>query len=137
MAYLNFYARFYGLIEKIKYAFREVFSYKASFVYLALFALSQVLVWLQAIFIKNNLSGDIVVLHYNINFGIDLVAATSRIYFYPGLAFLVFIINMTILLFLAKHKNLKILVHYLLASAVFFAVWLSLVLLSIYLINFR
>ncbi len=137
MAYSAFYARFFDLLDNIKEAFAEVFKFRASFFYLAGFIFWQIAAWTQAFFIKSRLSGDLVVLHYNVDFGIDLVAAPASVFFYPGLALLIFIINLLILLFLNRHKNLKILVHYLLAAAVLFGAFLSLVLLSVYLINFR
>jgi hypothetical protein len=137
MAYSAFYARFFGLLDNIKDAFAEVFKSRASFIYLALFVFWQALNWTQAFLVRSNLSSDLVVLHYNVYFGIDLVAGPGAVFFYPSLALTVFLINLLILLFLSRHKNLKTLVHYLLAPAVLFAAFLSLVLLSVYLINFR
>lgn len=137
MAYSAFYARFFDFTSRIKEAFAEVFKLRASFFYLAGFVFWQIAAWAQASLIKMNLSGDLVVLHYNVDFGIDLVANPSAVFFYPVLSLVVFVVNLLILLFLSQNKNLKILIHYLLAAAVLFGALISLVLLSIYLINFR
>ena len=137
MAYSAFYARFFDFVDRLKEAFAEIFKLRASFFYLAGFILWQIVVCIQVFLVKNNLSGDLVVLHYNVDFGIDLVANPSAIFFYPALSLAVFLINFLILLFFSRNKNLKILIHYLLSAAVLFSAFLSLVLLSIYLINFR
>lgn len=137
MAYSAFYARFFDFVDRIKEAFTEVFKLRASFFYLAGFIFWQIVAWVQVFLIKNNLSGDLVVLHYNVDFGIDLVANPPAVFFYPLLSLGVFLINLLVLLFLSRNKNLKILTHYLLFAAVLFGAFLSLVLLSVYLINFR
>jgi len=137
MSYSGVYARLYGLVEEFRRAVAEIFSFQASFIYLTLFIFWQAVVWTQSILIKKSLSSDIVILHYNIDFGIDLVAASGKIYLYPLLAFFIFFVNLILLMFLYRNKNLKILIHYLLAAAVLFNFLLSLVLLSVYLINFR
>lgn len=136
MAYSNFYARFYSIINKIKTAFSEIFHFKSSFFYLGMIVFWQLIAWFQAWFIKKNLSGDVLVLHYNVDFGIDLVDAPSRIYLYPLLGLLVFLLNIILLAVFHKNSNFKVLTHFLLGSAALFAVFLIVALTSIYLINF-
>ncbi len=137
MAYSNFYARFFATLDKSKASLGTIFRFLPSLVYLALVVFWQALVWLQAWFIHRNLSGDILVLHYNVDFGIDLVGNPARIYLYPLLSLGVFIINFLILAVLYKDKNFKILTHFLLGFAALFGLFLSLALLAVYLINFR
>ncbi|MFZ4631887.1 MAG: hypothetical protein ACOYL8_01610 [Patescibacteria group bacterium] len=137
MAYSNFYARFYSLFDKIKRSFSAVFQFKSSFIYLAIIIFWQLISWLQAWFIKRSLSGDVLVLHYNVDFGIDLVGDPNRIYSYPLLGLGIFLLNLSILAYFHESKNFKIYIHYLMGSAAVFASVLSVALLSIYLINFR
>lgn len=137
MSYSSFYARFYSRLEKIKDSFLEIFSYRSGVVYVILLSFYQLILWLEAFFIKKILSGKIVVLHYNIDFGIDLVAPAAYIYYYPLLALIVVFLNFILLMLFYKRKNLNVLINYLLGGALLFSIILSLVLLSVYLINFR
>jgi hypothetical protein len=137
MAYSNFYAKFFAGLDKIKNAFATIFRFRPSFIYLGLVVFWQLVAWFQVWFIDKNLSSEVLVLHYNVDFGIDLVGNPSQIYLYPLLGIGVFLINLIILAILHKDKNFKILVHFLLGAAVLFGLFLSVALLSVYLINFR
>jgi len=137
MAYSNFYARFYANIDKIKASFGAIFRYKPSLIYLGIIIIWQCAAWFQAWLIRQSLSGDVLVLHYNVDFGIDLVGAPSSIYYYPLLSLGVFFLNLIILAMLSKDKNFKILAHFLLSAATLFNIFLSIDLLAVYLINFR
>lgn len=137
MAYSNFYARIHAFSGRTKDAFWLIFRSAPSAVYFIIFAATQLLAWFQAWSIKNSLSGDILVLHYNVDFGIDLVGSPARIYIYPLFGLAVFVINLLLLLFLSKDKNIKIFSHLLLGAAALFGIFLCLALLAVYLINFR
>lgn len=137
MAYSNFYARFYTIIDQIKMSFGSIFRFKPNFVYFSIIIFWQILAWLQAWFIRHQLSGNILVLHYNVDFGIDLVGDPSQIYLYPLLGLGVFLANLIFLAIFYKEKNFKILSHFLLGAAAIFGLFLSIALLAIYLINFR
>ncbi len=137
MAYSNFYARFYANIDKIKASFGAIFRYKPSWIYFGIIVFWQLAAWFQAWLIRRSLSGDVLVLHYNVDFGIDLVAAPSSIYYYPLLSLGIFFLNLIILATLSKDKNFKIFAHFLLSAATLFNLFLSINLLAVYLINFR
>lgn len=137
MAYSNFYAKFYTVLGKIKTALAAVFRFRPSFIYLALVIFWQLVAWFQVWFIAKNLSSDVLVLHYNVDFGVDLVGDPNQIYLYPLLGIGVFLINFIVLAILHKDKNFKILSHFLWGAAVLFGSFLSIALLSVYLINFR
>ena len=136
MAYSNFYARFYNIITKIKESFQAIFNIKSSLLYLIFIIFWQLAAWFQAWFIKNNLSGDFLVLHYNVDFGIDLVDSPAKIYLFPLFGLLIFLFNIILLACLHKNKNFKTLNHFLLGSSALFGVFLSIALVSVYLINF-
>ena len=137
MAYSNFYARVYGAFDKTKESLGAIFRFRPSFIYIAIIVIEQTIAWFQAWFIYHNLSGDILVLHYNVDFGIDLVGDPVRIYFFPVIGLTIFLLNFIVLASLHKDKNFKILAHYLLGIATLFGLFLSVALLSVYLINFR
>lgn len=137
MAYSNFYARFYGLSQQIGSAFAAVWHFRPSRFYLLIWGLLQVIVWWQAIFIFRNLIGNFLVLHYNVDFGVDLVGDPIQILLYPLYGLGVGLINLIIVAVLNRHRNFHIFAHLLLAATVLFALFLNLVLLFIYLINFK
>lgn len=136
MAYSNLYAHFYGFFVKIKASLGAIFKIKSTFVYLALIFIVQVVNWFEAWFIKKNLSGSMIVLHYNVDFGIDLVDKPETIFLYPLLALGIFLLNFILLAIFYKNNDFKILSHFLLGSALIFNLFLSGALVSVYLINF-
>lgn len=136
MSYSSLYARFYTRRQKIAAALGAIWRFAPSRLYLAALAFWQLLVWLQAAFIYRNFSGEILVLHYNVDFGVDLVVSPGSIFYYPLLGLAILLINLILLAYLNRHKDLKIFTHLLLGGALVFGVLLSLALWSVYLINF-
>jgi hypothetical protein len=137
MSYSSFYVRFYDIRQKISLSLGLIWRVFSNRIYLMVILSWQVIAWLQAIFIYRQLTGNILILHYNVDFGIDLVASPDQIFLYPLFGLIVSLINLTILAILSRHRDFKILAHLLLSAAVFFEIFLSLALLAIYLINFR
>ncbi len=137
MAYSNFYSRFYSFFDKIKASLGTIFHYKPSWIYLGLIIFWQIVAWLQTGFIRRKLSGEILVLHYNVDFGIDRIGDPKQIYLFPLLGLGVFLLSFILLAIMHKNKNFKALVLYLLGSAAIFGLFLSIALVAVYLINFR
>ena len=137
MAYSNFYARFYAIRQQAGQAMAAVWRFYPSRFYFLAVGLWQLLTWWQAIFIYRNLTGNLLVLHYNVDFGIDLVADPSHIFIYPLFGLVVLLVNFIIAASLFRHRNFKVFTQLLLAAAALFGLFLSLVVLFIYLINFR
>lgn len=136
MAYSNFYARFYARAQKAGSALGAVFRLYPSRFYLPLSLLSQALAWWQAGFIYRNLSGDLLVLHYNVDFGVDLVGDPYRVFLYPLFGLVAIILSLTLSAAFYRHRDFKILNHLLLGGAAVFSFLLNLVLWAVYLINF-
>jgi len=137
MAYSNFYARFYAICQRAGRALAAIWHFLPSRWYLSFIALFQIFAWSQAWSIRRNLTGNLLVLHYNVNFGTDLVGAPQKIFLYPLFGLGIFLLNLIILTAVRRHRDWRLLVHILLGAAAVFGLLLSLVLLSIYLINFR
>jgi len=137
MAYSNFYARFYISRQKVAAALASVWSFIPSRWYVLSAGLLQIIVWWQAIFIYRHLSGDLLVLHYNVDLGIDLVGDPVRIFIYPLIGLVILMLNFILAAAYNNHQDGRIFTHLLLASAMLFNAFLSLAILGIYLINFR
>lgn len=136
MAYSNFYARFYATKEKTLAAWEAVWRLKSSRFYFLAVGLLQISAWLQAIFIYRKLSSDLLVLHYNVDFGIDLVGSPRQIFYYPLFGLGIFLLNLIIAAALKQKKDFKVIVHMLLAVSTLLNIFLCLSILSIYFINF-
>jgi hypothetical protein len=137
MTYLNFYARFYTSFQRAGEALKSIFRFYPAKLYLAAILLLQIASWVQALFIRRRLSGDFLILHYNIDFGVDLVGSPDKIFFYPLIGLVVAIVNIFLVSTSARRKESQFITHLFFGSAVVFGIFLSLALLAIFLINFR
>lgn len=137
MTYSNFYAKLYTAGKKVGAALAAVWHFVPSRFYFLTVAFWQLAAWAQAGFIYRHLTGDLIVLHYNIDSGIDLVGHPAQIFIYPLFGLGIFILNLSLSAALHRHQDWRIFNHLLLAAAAIFGFFLDLVLLSIYLINFR
>lgn len=137
MAYSSLYANFFSVCQRAGSATASLWRFSPTRFYLLAILLLQAFVWWGAFFIYRNLAGDILVLHYNVDFGIDLIGTPRRIFFYPmfglGIAFL----NLAAAAFFTRHKDFRIFAHLLMAASVNFGLILSLALFFIYFINFK
>ncbi len=136
MAYSNFYARLHTRGQEIGAAFLAVWSFYPTRVYLPILLFWQILAWLQAWLIFHNLTGDLLVLHYNVDFGVDLVGDPSRIFLYPIFGLVACFVALILSSFFYRQADFKVITHLLLGAAAVFGLFLSLVLMSIFLINF-
>jgi len=115
----------------------------------SLFGLFCVRIYLIAIFILNlsswgfvylfwkKVSQRMIVLHYNVDFGVDLFGDVKNIFMIPALGLFIVIFNLMLTLLFYKSQDFKFIVHLLLAGALLVNLFLILSLGPIYLINFR
>lgn len=94
------------------------------------------LAWFLAVFIVDKGKGDPMILHYNMDFGVDLVGPPSQLLVVPGLGLVILVANLLLLLFLYNHTSFKFLSHLILAVAVLVNFFLLISLLPVYTINF-
>jgi hypothetical protein len=96
-----------------------------------------VLNWFGAGLLFRNLAQDSTVLHYNVNFGIDLIGTRGQIFLNPLLGLIFLLLNLVLILLLTKNKHFKFLAHILLNAALVANILLLLAQMAVYLINFR
>jgi len=117
----------------------EVALYLIGFVYVRIYLLSLFCLnginWFLAYYVNKNVSQDLVVLHYNVNLGVDLIGNVRQIYVIPtlGLAF----IAINFLLLLNVYRRNRFIIHLLFGFSLLINVLLIASTISIYLINFR
>jgi len=103
--------------------------------YLASLLALNVINWLLAYYVNKNVSQSLVVLHYDVNMGVNLIGNVTAIYVIPALGLAFIAINF--LLLLNIYGKSKFLIHLLLGSSLLISLFLIASTISIYLINFR
>ncbi len=137
MAYFNLYARAYTAVQRFMGLLTTLWQTAPVRIYLILIALLQALIWWQAIGIRQKVSGDLLILHYNIDFGVDLIGAPQKIFYYPVAGLLLALLNIILAAIFINRKYFRPLLHMLLLAAIVCGIFLSLALLSIHTVNFR
>jgi len=74
-------------------------------------------------------------LHYNVDFGINLIGSENQLYIIPLIGLLVFLVNFFILPLYYNQKEIKFLSYYLFTVSIISNIFLLLAEASIYLIN--
>jgi hypothetical protein len=123
--------------DKIAYNFSEVFSLVFVRIYLLILLLQNISIWAFIWLFMRRVGGSLTILHFTVDFGIDLVGDASKLLMIPLLGLFVSLFNFLLLFVFLKNKNFKLIAHLLLAAAVMVNVFLSLALGPIYWMNFR
>ncbi|MFH1822387.1 MAG: hypothetical protein ABH830_01660 [Patescibacteria group bacterium] len=128
----------FSVISSISFSgFKEIINFIYVRVYLIIIIGLNLFLWLASYLIKINVSQELIILHYNIDFGVDLIGNVNKIYIIPLLSLIILIINIILISNLVKHKFFKFIAHLLLATCIMVDIFLLISLASIYLINFR
>ncbi len=127
--------KYYQLLSQLKELFFDFFSSWPMRIYaMALFCLN-ILLWLIAVKAVMASGRQLTILHYNIDFGVNLVGEAKKILVIPLLGLLVALINL-VLAFVVYQVNV-FLRHLLLAGAVMVNFLLLAALAAIYFVNFH
>ena len=113
----------------------NLFSYKNISIYLLFSFIANILNWFIAYYISTKTSSDLIILHYNVDFGADLIGNAERIYTIPILGLVIILINL--ISSFAVRKGGEFIVHSLFISALVANIFLSIALGALYLVNFR
>jgi len=131
------YNAFYSIKQQISDYLLDLFSYLFVKIYLIILILINLSLWLIAGYINNNLNSDQIALHYNVDFGINLIGRSGKIYIIPIISLIFAVLNLSILLSLKRNKERVFAAHILLASALASGIILLVAIATVYLINFR
>lgn len=118
-------------------AWSEVFSWSFSRWGVAVALALNLLDWLASFFLYRSLGDELTVLHYNVDFGIDLIGHRIQLFVNPALGLSLIILNLVMLLFFARQKHFKFVSYLLWNTAALANSFLLLGVLAVYLINFR
>lgn len=114
---------------------RSLWSFFYIRAYLALAIVLNLANWILAIVVQYRSKFDQVVLHYNVDFGVDLYGETSRLFIIPLAGLLIFLINLLVVSSTDKHD--KFIAHCLLATATAANLLLLISQLALYFYNLR
>jgi hypothetical protein len=138
---MNFFSRIINWIlifwRNLSSAWHIIFSWTFIRIYLIVVFSLNIITWLAAIIIYKTLVQDLAVLHYNVDFGIDLIGTRSQLFVNPALGLIFALFDVVALLSLTKSRDFKFLAHLLLGAAALVNLLLALAMFSVYLINFR
>ncbi len=137
MTMWKIYSRFLLFIRSIISASKTYWSFSVNRLYLMFILILQVFIWYWSANLFSNLSDDFFILHYTVDFGIDLVAKPWSIFIIASIALLFSLINIISSLIVANKKLAKIYWHLLGVSTFVVNFFLCLSVFSIFLINFR
>ena len=104
-------------------------------VYLAILIFLNLLNWVFVYYINKVVSQDLVVLHYNVNFGVNLIGSAGKIYTIPFLGLAFIILNVVLVTNIRKQD--KFINHLLFFSLILANLFLLAATMSVYLVNFR
>ncbi|MBU1420995.1 hypothetical protein KJ978_00745, partial [Patescibacteria group bacterium] len=108
-------------------------------IYLIIIIAINLFMWLVAysiyVNINHNLANNnLVVLHYNVDFGIDLIGNIKKMFIIPSLSLVIAFVNIALTFLFTQYKHFKLIAHSLLGSCIIISLFLSLALTSIYLV---
>ncbi|MCD4694531.1 hypothetical protein K8R62_04205 [bacterium] len=138
---MDFSTKFFDVLgfikKKLLIDLLEVFDFFYAKIYFALILFFNFLLWVSVLYINFKVSDNTLILHYNVDLGVDLIGPSSNLYIIPLLGLLIFIVNLALLLIFLKWSDYRFLAHLLFSASLLANIFLIISLGPIYLINFR
>jgi hypothetical protein len=116
--------------------FSAVFDHLCVKIYLGVLIAVNSAIWMVVYYITTKVTQDLVVLHYNVDFGVDLVGDVGNMYMIPATGLVILVINLLLVFLFSKQKDLRVISHFLLGAATAANFFLLISLIPIYFINF-
>jgi len=126
----------YSLKDRLAYLFSEIFYLKHVKIYLAFGGVVNASLWFFSWLFYRQVKEDLIILHYNVDFGVDLIGSPEKIFMIPALGSFALVFNFFLLFVFAKRSDLRMISHLSLAAALLVNFFLSLSLGPLYIINF-
>ena len=123
--------------DKFIYSLSEIFSLLFIKIYLVILVLQNLSIWIFVWLFAHRVGSSLAVLHFSVDFGIDLVGDARKLFIIPVLSLFVSALNFCLLFIFFRDRNFKFLAYALLSTAVLVNLFMSLALGPIYLMNFR
>lgn len=133
----NIYSRFTLFIKSIVLAIKTYWSFTINRLYLLFILILQIFIWYWSAKLFFSFNEDFFILHYTVDYGIDLITKPIFIFIIASLALFFSFINIILSLIMAHKKLAKLYWHLFGISALIINFFLCLSIFSIFLINFR
>ena len=105
--------------------------------YLASIFLANFLTWVLAFLIKQQAQTNTIILHYNVDSGIDNIAEAWHIFLLPLSGLIIIIVNLILVSLLYRYRQEKLIFHLLFAGVLMVNLTILVAMIMLYLINFR
>ena len=137
MSYSQFYGRLQNWRSQTAGTLKDLFDLGANRLYLLAILIIQAASWWLASHIYQEIAGSLLILHYNIDFGIDQIGAPNLIFNFPLLGAILLLLTLIFLVILGSGRHFKIQSHFLMGAATVSNLGILATLILIYLMNFR
>lgn len=137
MLYSKIYERLYSLKGKTAKTAGEFFSFWPNRLYLGAIILIQAASWWLSYSIFKNTSDNLLVLHYNVNFGINWIGDGNLIFYFPFLSLIFLLLALLLIFIFGVGRHFRISCHYLMGGTLISNLGVFLAILLIYIINFK
>lgn len=134
--FIKIYDRLSVFLRKYKILLNNLFRFSFIKIYFISIILINLFLWLATYYMYSNISQDIAILHYNVDFGIDFIGDKKLFFIIPLFGLIFILIDKIILLFLLKKNNFKFLAYFILSFLLLLHIFLVLAQYSVYSINF-
>ncbi|MCX6795755.1 MAG: hypothetical protein NT165_03480, partial [Candidatus Falkowbacteria bacterium] len=114
-----------------------LFSWRHSWIFLLSNLFLTVSLFLGSFEIFRNFKDETLVLHYNIDFGVDWIGTRDLVFWLAGIGVALFLLDFLILLLISKRSDYKFLSFFIFGGLTVCELFLSAALFSVYLVNFR
>ena len=91
--------------QNIKNYFFDPIFYLYIKIYLFVLLFINMISWLTAGYLNTQMDGGLLALHYNVDFGINLVGEAKKIYIIPLLGLIIIIVNTFLFIFVSRYKD--------------------------------
>jgi hypothetical protein len=106
-------------------------------IYLGVLIILNAILWYFVGYINDHVSQGLIFLHYNVDFGVNLIGEASQLYVVPLIGMIIISFNSLISFLLIKKENFNLFSHLLFVVAILCHFFLLASMTAIYLINFR
>ena len=131
----------FNFLFNIKYNYREnsseLFRYAPNKIFVFLVLLINFSTWLIAVYIDRQINYEQIALHYNVDFGINLMGSVKQIYIVPFLGLIIFLINFLLLININQERERRFTAQVIFIASLLCNLTLLASIGAIYLINFR
>jgi len=115
----------------------EFFAYWPNRLYLIISLFIQAITLFLSYYIFKNLTGTLLVLHYNVDFGINWIGDSYKIFYFPLISFLLSLLSLLVLFAFGPSKHFRFQSNMLMIAVLMTNLGFLAALLLVYIINFK